>query len=924
MPDRSVTYEFRAKFDSFKAQLAAGGKSVDDFGKKLTGLDKQGAKMRQGLSTLGSIGGKVALGAAAGLTAIVAVTANFEKAMSSVAAATGEGEAGMKALRDAALQAGADTAFSASEAAGGIEALAKAGVSTQDILGGGLTGALDLAAAGSIDVATAAEQAATAMTQFGLSGADVPHIADLLAAAAGKAQGEVTDFGQALNQAGLIADQVGLSIEETTGGLAAFASAGLLGSDAGTSFKTMLGALTPNSAKAKTAMDELGISAYDAQGNFIGLADFADNLKSSLADMSDEQRQATLETIFGSDAVRAASILYEQGGEGIQSWIDKTNDAGFAAETAATKLDNLAGDFEALKGSLETALIGAGSDSQGPLRKLVQTLTDVVNGFNNLPGPAKSATTALLGVTAVLGGGLWFTSKVVQGIADTKKALSDLGIQAGRTKSVLVGLGSAASIIAVAIPILQKINGLLLDQVAIGSGNLQRDLESISKGVSTDAIDDFVNQLQGLSSTGQDAHEALSEVNTAFGLFGDTAGDKATQNIKDVDEALASLVESGNAEQAAVVVDRLRESYKEAGGDIADVDAALTQYDQALKNAGLRTSFVRDILAGAGLAAAGAAGPTDDLAGATDDLGNSATGATRDLKGLVAAMLKQADAALAAFDAETAYRQAMKAADKQADKNNAGIDGSSDAALKNRDALSGLASAWNNQSASVRNNTEKFHEAKKAFIDTAIAMGVPRKAAEALARELLAIPKSTVAHVNAEGAEQATASVHGLITALSSVHDKTVHINTVFSRNNLPPPGSGIADGGTVPGQRHPYGDKVPALLAPGEEVVTNRHGEADRFRADRAAGRIPAYGDGGTADLYERRNRVMASPSGSVLSTSVDAPGWDDRSLVREVRALRRDVNAIGAAQVAATDRQTQSAKHGSSAAARSNKGGW
>ncbi|MDV3197460.1 MAG: phage tail tape measure protein, partial [Sweet potato little leaf phytoplasma] len=144
------------------------------------------------------------------------------------------------------------------------------------------------------------------MTQFKLSGEDIPHIADLLAAGAGKAQGSVHDMGEALNQAGLVASQTGLSIEETTGGLAAFASAGLTGSDAGTSFKTMLAAMTPNSKEAAKAMEELGLSAFDANGEFIGLSEYAGVLQSSLSKMTDEQRIATMETIFGSDAILIA------------------------------------------------------------------------------------------------------------------------------------------------------------------------------------------------------------------------------------------------------------------------------------------------------------------------------------------------------------------------------------------------------------------------------------------------------------------------------------------------------------------------------------------------------------------------------------------------------------------------------------------
>ena len=89
---------------------------------------------------------------------------------------------------------GAATAFSATEAAQGVEALLKAGVSAKDVLGGGLAGALNLAAAGNLDVAGSAEAAASAMNQFGLSGQDIPHVADLLAQAAGTAQGEVSDM----------------------------------------------------------------------------------------------------------------------------------------------------------------------------------------------------------------------------------------------------------------------------------------------------------------------------------------------------------------------------------------------------------------------------------------------------------------------------------------------------------------------------------------------------------------------------------------------------------------------------------------------------------------------------------------------------------------------------------------------------------
>src|SRR5690606_33122309 len=258
-----------------------------------------------------------------------------------------------------------------------------------------------LAAAGELSVAAAAGTAATAMTQFRLGGEDVTHIADLLAAGAGKAQGDVSDMALALKQGGLVASQFGLSIEDTVGTLSAFASAGLIGSDAGTSFKTMLIALANPSKESAKLMKQLGITAYDAQGQFVGITNLAEQLQTKLGGLEEETRNQALAQIFGNDAIRAANVLYSQGSAGIQKWIDDVNDQGYAAETAATRLDNLKGDLEELSGALETALIGAGSDAQGPLRDMVQALTGIINAWTDLDQATKSN---VVRIVATVGG----------------------------------------------------------------------------------------------------------------------------------------------------------------------------------------------------------------------------------------------------------------------------------------------------------------------------------------------------------------------------------------------------------------------------------------------------------------------------------------------------------------------------------------
>ncbi len=382
----------------------------------------------------------------------VAKYSEFDAAMSNVVATGDDAARSQDALRQAAMDAGASTVFSATESANAIEELSKAGISAADTLSGGLTGALDLAAAGGLGVADAAATMATAMTQFSVGGDRATHVADLLAAGAGKAQGDVSDMSQALAQAGLVANATGLSIEETTGGLAAFASAGLLGSDAGTSFKSMLQRLTPQSAAAQNAMDDLGISAYDAGGNFIGLADFAGNLQDSLRSLTPEQRQAAMATIFGSDAVRAATILYNQGADGIEKWTAAVDDQGYAAETAAKRLDNLQGDLEGLGGALDTALIQQGSGANDSLRALTTAATGAVTGLSQLPEPIQQAGLYLGIATAAVGlfGGAAAVGvpKVVAfkaAIDGTKYSMRGLSLAAG---GLTLGLAAVISIVA--------------------------------------------------------------------------------------------------------------------------------------------------------------------------------------------------------------------------------------------------------------------------------------------------------------------------------------------------------------------------------------------------------------------------------------------------------------------------------------------
>uniref|UniRef100_UPI00366EC2C6 phage tail tape measure protein n=1 Tax=Bacillus mobilis TaxID=2026190 RepID=UPI00366EC2C6 len=373
--------------------------------------------------------------AAFGLAAFAA--ARFEKSMSEVRAVT-DGSAGdMKKLSDAALAAGQATKYSATQAANAEAELARAGVSTADIVGGALKGSLDLAASGQLELGESAIISAQAMNAFKLEGRDVGHIADVISAGAGKSATNVHDRGMAFRQAALLSSQTGLSLEQTVGTLSLFAQNALTGSDAGTSLKVMLQRLVPQSKEAAAMMKSIGFSAYDAQGNFVGLTALAGQMKTSFSKLTPEARNAAMATIFGSDAVRAATILYEAGANGVDSWVNAVNDSGYATRVAATMTDNLAGDVERLAGALETALISSGSSANVMLRDMAQVLTSVVNWYSSLSPEVQSTVTVMagmVGVAGLLGSGLLL---MLPRIMAVRRELVALGLTAARTRAAM-------------------------------------------------------------------------------------------------------------------------------------------------------------------------------------------------------------------------------------------------------------------------------------------------------------------------------------------------------------------------------------------------------------------------------------------------------------------------------------------------------
>lgn len=334
-------------------------------------------------------------------------SADFEARMSSIKAVTGSSADVMRQFHDAAIKAGADTAFSATEAADAIEELAKAGVSTKDILSGGLTGALNLATAGELDLKEAAEIASTALNAFKRDNLSVADAADQLAGAANASATDVHELKYGLSMVAPVAAGLGLTFKDTTNALAVFAQNGLKGSDAGTSLKTMLMNLQPQTKKQYNAMRDLGIVTEDgankfftAEGKIKSFAEISQVLKDSLGGLTEQQQQAALKTLFGTDAVRAATIAMNEGADGankMQAEISKVT----AAQVAAEKLNNLKGAVEGLSGSFETLQIKLGESVLPLFTTIVKYVDKLVDKFSQSQG-IQNFTDAMATINPVL------------------------------------------------------------------------------------------------------------------------------------------------------------------------------------------------------------------------------------------------------------------------------------------------------------------------------------------------------------------------------------------------------------------------------------------------------------------------------------------------------------------------------------------
>ncbi|HFK1785925.1 TPA: phage tail tape measure protein [Bacillus cereus] len=370
-------------------ELRGGLNRAEQHGQRTTGI------LNRGFSSVGRMAGSMgaavgtsaiaiggmagmALGAGAALVGIVSAGANFEQIMSKVAAVSGASGSEMKQLEAQAKELGATTQFSATQAGEGMMYLAQAGFKTGDIMKA-MPGMLDLAAAGALDLGTAADIASNIMSGFGLSADKATHTADVLALAASNSNTNVTQMGEAMKYAAGTAHTVGFSMEETSAAIMAMANSGLQGSVAGQAFATSLGRLAKPTKEMRKVMDELNLSFFDQQGKIKPLPTIIKDLEDKTGSMTNQQKSATLTTLFGAEAYKNWAALMQEGSEKLEKNTKALEKAdGAAAKMAKTMNDNLKGKWIEFTSALEGLAITIFTLIAPALAAIVLGLTQVV------------------------------------------------------------------------------------------------------------------------------------------------------------------------------------------------------------------------------------------------------------------------------------------------------------------------------------------------------------------------------------------------------------------------------------------------------------------------------------------------------------------------------------------------------------------
>ena len=427
--EAATTNTALSKIDVAGQKMDAVGNSIASAGKKMMGVT----------TVIGGVG-----------VAAVKTAADFDSAMSQVAAVSGATGKDFDALRNKAREMGAKTKFSATEAAEAMNYMAMAGWKTEDMLSG-IKGIMNLAAASGEDLATTSDIVTDALTAFGLSAKDSGHFADILAAASSNANTNVSMMGETFKYCAPIAGALGFSAEDTAEAIGLMANAGIKSSQAGTALRTIMNNLAGDVKISGKAIGDVTIATTNADGSMRDLSDILADCRSAFGNLTESEKAQAAESLVGKNAMSGFLALMNAG----EGDIDKLSSAidtcdGSAEKMAMTMQDNLAGQITILKSQLQELAISFGDILMPAIRSIVSKLQGFVDKLNGMDeGTKRTIVTIALLVASIgplliiIGTTISKIGVAMQGFVKLANGISKLKVAVQGGTGVLGKLGAA-------------------------------------------------------------------------------------------------------------------------------------------------------------------------------------------------------------------------------------------------------------------------------------------------------------------------------------------------------------------------------------------------------------------------------------------------------------------------------------------------
>ena len=437
--------ETENKLKSLEEQASKSAVAIQKIGQTGESLKQLGNNISgAGEKLLPVTGAVTALG-----TAAVKTAADFDSAMSQVAAVSGATGDELEQLREKAREMGSRTKFSASEAAEAMNYMAMAGWKTSDMLSG-IEGIMNLAAASGEDLATTSDIVTDALTAFGLTAADSGHFADILAAASSNANTNVSMMGETFKYCAPIAGALGFSAEDTAEAIGLMANAGIKSTQAGTAMRTMMNNLAGEVKFTGASFGEMEVRTTNADGSMRSLNDILADCRVAFGQMSESEKAANAEALVGKNAMSGFLAVMNAA----PADIDKLSAAiencdGKSQQMADVMQDNLSGQLTILKSQLQELAISFGEILIPVIRDVVSFIQKIIDKLNAMDPKTKETIVRIAAIAAAIGPVLIVIGKIVSAVGTILTILPAVG----SAISAVTGVFGALNAVMLANPI---------------------------------------------------------------------------------------------------------------------------------------------------------------------------------------------------------------------------------------------------------------------------------------------------------------------------------------------------------------------------------------------------------------------------------------------------------------------------------------